>query len=181
MDTLADTIVEESKVDLPIASVPPKAPWHVTTSWTDERVEQLKTLWLAGLRSCSEIAKELGDDISRNAVVGKVHRLGLPHRGKGDSQPRPRRQSGPRRATQRKVRAPGELEVIPLPPQRPEAIPLAQRKTLLELKNHHCRFPYGDPGTVDFFFCGASGANVTAGIPYCAGHAVVCVQRTERC
>ena len=45
-------------------------------SWTDERVERLSTLWLGG-RSASQIATELGEGVSRNAVIGKVHRLGL--------------------------------------------------------------------------------------------------------
>src|SRR5579862_5650310 len=45
-------------------------------SWTDERIEQLKSLWTEGL-SASHIAKVMGGGISRNAVIGKVHRLGL--------------------------------------------------------------------------------------------------------
>ncbi|MGI3903309.1 MAG: GcrA family cell cycle regulator [Janthinobacterium lividum] len=45
-------------------------------SWTDERVDRLSTLWLEG-RSASQIAAELGEGVSRNAVIGKVHRLGL--------------------------------------------------------------------------------------------------------
>ena len=45
-------------------------------SWTDERVERLSTLWLEG-RSASQIAAELGGGVTRNAVIGKVHRLGL--------------------------------------------------------------------------------------------------------
>ena len=45
-------------------------------SWTDERVERLSALWLEG-RSASQIAAELGEGVSRNAVIGKVHRLGL--------------------------------------------------------------------------------------------------------
>ncbi|MBE7219728.1 MAG: GcrA cell cycle regulator, partial [Caulobacteraceae bacterium] len=45
-------------------------------SWTEERVERLSTLWLEG-RSASQIAAELGEGVSRNAVIGKVHRLGL--------------------------------------------------------------------------------------------------------
>ncbi len=44
-------------------------------SWTDERIEHLKTLWGQG-KSASDIAEELGD-VSRNAVIGKAHRLGL--------------------------------------------------------------------------------------------------------
>ena len=47
-------------------------------SWTDERVETLKTMWAEG-KSASQIAKELGG-VTRNAVIGKVHRLGLSNR-----------------------------------------------------------------------------------------------------
>jgi len=50
-------------------------------SWTDERVEKLKGLWADGL-SASQIAKDLGG-VTRNAVIGKVHRLGLPARTPG--------------------------------------------------------------------------------------------------
>ena len=60
-------------------------------SWTDERVELLRKLWLEGL-SASQIASELSNGITRNAVIGKVHRLGLSGRAKAPSQatPRPR-------------------------------------------------------------------------------------------
>jgi GcrA cell cycle regulator len=60
-------------------------------SWTDERVEQLRKLWLDG-RSASQIAAELANGITRNAVIGKVHRLGLSGRVKspGQAAPRPR-------------------------------------------------------------------------------------------
>ncbi len=53
-------------------------------SWTDERVETLRRMWLEG-QSASQIAKELGG-VTRNAVIGKVHRLGLSNRG-GDGLP----------------------------------------------------------------------------------------------
>jgi len=60
-------------------------------SWTDERVEQLRKLWLDG-KSASQIAAELSNGITRNAVIGKVHRLGLSGRVKSPTQaaPRPR-------------------------------------------------------------------------------------------
>ncbi|SDL16865.1 GcrA family cell cycle regulator [Paracoccus chinensis] len=54
-------------------------------SWTDERVETLKRMWAEG-QSASQIAKELGG-VTRNAVIGKVHRLGLSNRVEGDDQP----------------------------------------------------------------------------------------------
>lgn len=52
-------------------------------SWTDERVETLKRMWGEG-HSASQIAKELGG-VTRNAVIGKVHRLGLSNRGTGSA------------------------------------------------------------------------------------------------
>jgi len=52
-------------------------------SWTDERVELLKKMWGEG-QSASQIAKELGG-VTRNAVIGKVHRLGLSNRATGGS------------------------------------------------------------------------------------------------
>ncbi len=58
-------------------------------TWSHNRVEQLKKLWEAGL-SASQIAAELGN-VSRNAVIGKVHRLGLSGRGKSLSSAAPRR------------------------------------------------------------------------------------------
>src|SRR5947209_18584639 len=60
-------------------------------TWTDDRVEQLKKFWEAGL-SASQIAAELGN-VTRNAVIGKVHRLGLSGRAKSPSSaaPRPRK------------------------------------------------------------------------------------------
>ena len=54
-------------------------------SWTDERVEKLKELWGEGM-SASQIAKALGG-VTRNAVIGKVHRLGLSNRGSGGAAP----------------------------------------------------------------------------------------------
>ena len=65
-------------------------------SWTDERVETLKRMWNEG-QSASQIAKELGG-VTRNAVIGKVHRLGLSHRVGGAGSPRTsdrRTRSGP--------------------------------------------------------------------------------------
>jgi GcrA cell cycle regulator len=58
-------------------------------SWTDERVELLRKLWSDGL-SASQVAAELGPGITRNAVIGKIHRLGLAERAKTTSALRPR-------------------------------------------------------------------------------------------
>ncbi|WDR07010.1 GcrA family cell cycle regulator [Devosia rhodophyticola] len=70
-----------------------------TSGWTDERVEILKKLWMDGL-SASQIAGELGQGVTRNAVIGKVHRLKLSARAKPtNSTPRsrPAARTAPRR------------------------------------------------------------------------------------
>ena len=60
-------------------------------SWTDERVETLKKMWGEG-QSASQIAKELGG-VTRNAVIGKVHRLGLSNRAGASTTPAPEKKS----------------------------------------------------------------------------------------
>lgn len=60
-----------------------------SVTWNDERVEQLKKLWAEG-KSASQIAAEIGG-VSRNAVIGKVHRLGLSGRPKAGGSPKPRK------------------------------------------------------------------------------------------
>src|SRR5215472_15870446 len=88
--------------------------------WTDERVEVLKKLWLEGL-SASQIAKQLGG-VTRNAVIGKVHRLGLSGRA-APSQPsrpvyrpqRPRVAQAPVAPAPRRVAEPVIRAQVPAP------------------------------------------------------------------
>jgi GcrA cell cycle regulator len=149
-------------------------------SWTDERVEQLKKLWADGL-SASQIAAELGG-ITRNAVIGKVHRLGLSGRAKSPSSasPRPRKARSPMmrigRASIRGNTALAhafELEAEAVPELIENIIPIGQRRTILELNEQTCRWPIGDPGSSDFFFCGG---NTITGLPYCAYHSRIAYQ-----
>jgi GcrA cell cycle regulator len=149
-------------------------------SWTDERVELLKKLWSDGL-SASQIANELGS-VTRNAVIGKVHRLGLSGRAKSPSSaaPRPRK---PRTHSMLRVRpavrgntalaASYELDLEPEPELLDNIIPIGQRCTLLELNEGKCRWPIGDPGSPEFFFCGGKPSE---GVPYCGYHARVAYQ-----
>ena len=154
-------------------------------SWTDERVETLKKLWAEG-HSASQIAAELGG-VTRNAVIGKVHRLGLAGRAKSPSSaaPRPRKP----RAASHMMRVPRtsmrgntalahayDLDIEPEPELVDNVIPLGQRRSLLELTEETCRWPIGDPGTPDFFFCG--GPAITS-LPYCAYHSRVAYQPTN--
>src|SRR6266446_3684350 len=126
-------------------------------TWTDERVELLKKLWSDGL-SASRIAGELGG-ITRNAVIGKVHRLGLAGRAKAptSSMPRPRK---PRSSHAFVV-----YEIEPEPEPIENIIPIGQRCSLLDLTEGKCRWPIGDPGQAEFFFCGGKAIE---GLPYCA-------------
>jgi GcrA cell cycle regulator len=124
--------------------------------WTDERIAQLKAMWEIGM-SGGQIAAELGD-LTRNAVIGKVHRLGLQNRVKATSyKPLPRKPN--RDTTQHKVES------------RP--IPRKQRRTLFQLTSTTCRWPIGDPGTKDFYFCGDVSKG---GGSYCADHCVLAYQ-----
>src|SRR5262249_2718603 len=151
-------------------------------TWTDERVETLKKLWTDGL-SASQIAAELGG-ITRNAVIGKVHRLGLSGRAKSPSSPAPRPRKAPPHAHMLRVSRPSirgntalaqayELDVELEPELLDNVIPLGQRRTLLELNEETCRWPIGDPGHPDFFFCG--GQTITR-LPYFAYHSRVAFQ-----
>jgi GcrA cell cycle regulator len=150
-------------------------------SWTDERVELLKKLWSDGL-SASQIAGELGG-ITRNAVIGKVHRLGLSGRAKspsaGVARPRKARAPGMMRVSRGAIRGNTALahayehELEPEPELIENIIPLGQRRTILELNEDTCRWPIGDPGSPDFFFCGGHTVN---GLPYCGYHSRVAYQ-----
>jgi GcrA cell cycle regulator len=151
-------------------------------TWTDERVEILKKLWSEGL-SASRIATELGG-VTRNAVIGKVHRLGLAARAKSPSATGPRQRKPRSHAQMLRVSRPSvrgntvlaqvfDLDVEPEPELLDNVIPLGQRRTLLELTEQTCRWPIGDPGHSDFFFCG--GQTIT-GLPYCAYHSRVAYQ-----
>jgi GcrA cell cycle regulator len=156
-------------------------------TWTDERVELLKKLWTDGL-SASQIAAELGN-VTRNAVIGKVHRLGLSGRAK-DVKAIPAA-SRPRKIT-RAPSAPAPitpqplsnvvLAPIPLQAERdmPDiavddevAVPMSERVTIMDLRESMCRWPMGDPTKPEFRFCGAR--SIT-GLPYCTHHARIAYQ-----
>ena len=157
-------------------------------SWTDERVELLKRLWSEGL-SASQIANQLGE-VTRNAVIGKVHRLGLSGRAKAPvpaARPRKERDGRPER-TQRPLTqgntalaaAPEEApEPTPAPAPEPRAdnvVAIGQRCTIMNLTETTCRWPMGEPGTDSFHFCGGKS---NPGAPYCAHHARIAYQPVQ--
>lgn len=147
-------------------------------SWNDERVDLLKKLWSEGL-SASQIAGRLGS-VTRNAVIGKVHRLGLSGRATTtrmkSHRPRPRvnavkRPPKPRFAnvgnTALRALYQGDAEPY-VPPAEEMVIPVAERKSIQSLEETHCRWPIGDPQEAEFHFCGK---HKVAGLPYCEHHA----------
>lgn len=133
-------------------------------SWTDERVEALRKLWMEG-RTASQIAKELGD-VTRNAVIGKVHRLGLSGR------PSPIKRKQKRTTEVVKKAKPTQKIVQNVQPIRSivqDEVAVAGGASLLDLKERMCKWPIGDPKSSNFRFCGQKSSD---GLPYCEHHAM---------
>jgi GcrA cell cycle regulator len=144
--------------------------------WTDERVETLKKLWLDGL-SASQIAKHLGG-VTRNAVIGKVHRLGLSGRATPSQPARPTFKAP--RPPRPVVSQPVARRSVEHPPvQAPRPITYVEEPgtaTVLTLGAHMCKWPIGDPSTDNFTFCGRRSAEEG---PYCVEHARVAYQPAQ--
>ncbi len=118
--------------------------------WTPDRVKTLMALWAEGI-STLEIGRRLG--VTKNSVVGKVHRLGLPKR------------QSPINSTPRTPRVSKPAEPVRL---KPQPIPIsADMVKMEELTSGMCNWPEGEPGSEDFRFCGQPSLE---GKPYCAGH-----------
>ena len=152
-------------------------------TWNDERVDALKKLWADGL-SASQIAGRLGG-VTRNAVIGKVHRLGLAGRAttsrmKSHRLPRVRTGQAVKRGLMMRARPIGGVADSPLkslyladiepyvPPAEELVIPLNERKYIQTLTESCCRWPIGDPQQPEFHFCGRK---KIPGLPYCEVHA----------
>lgn len=163
--------------------------------WTDDRVELLKKLWADGL-SASQIANRLGG-VTRNAVIGKVHRLGLAGRATTSRSrtPRPRNRVShlPLRPTRVQYRTNGNaalkpvfvpveqptvaLTIVPAVVVQEQVAPSVLRVGLLDLRENMCRWPIGDPQDDGFHFCGCVKA---PGISYCDNHARQAFQPVAR-
>jgi GcrA cell cycle regulator len=159
--------------------------------WTEERVAELKKLWAEG-HSASQIAKRLGN-VTRNAVIGKVHRLGLSGRAT-PSRPvkrpprlaRPKPQQVPRQATVRTTntgavavrdQAAAAPHVEAETRVEPQRLPNGDMVTVLTVKDSMCKWPIGDPADSAFGFCGHATVESS---PYCADHARVAFQPAKK-
>ena len=157
-------------------------------SWTDERVETLKKLWQEG-HSASQIAKQLGG-VTRNAVIGKVHRLGLSGRAAPSQPTRPLYKPArpPRPAVSQAQPAASHSApiarrtdpVISRPVISTPVVPYIEEPgtaTVLTLGAKMCKWPIGDPAESTFGFCGRASSNAS---PYCAEHARVAFQPAKK-
>jgi GcrA cell cycle regulator len=169
------------------------------SGWTDERVELMRKLWDEGL-SASLIAGKLGGT-TRNAVIGKVHRLGI-QRGR-----LPRREGmiRPTRRVEKPMSAKGKRVLTPLIVKQLRRLSAEMREAeqtqplpllpiapisgreealtgvaLLELERHHCRWPIGDPRDADFRFCGKPKMFGSSYCPDCRARAYTKPYRTGK-
>ena len=149
-------------------------------AWTDDRVELLKKLWAEGL-SAAQIANKMGG-VTRNAVIGKVHRLGLsgratPAKPQRGCSPAAERKSGSSSSAP-KERRPEVKSVIPEPEFiAPLVLDTGYRTTVSTIGNNMCKWPLGDPAREDFHFCGQK---TLSGKSYCAYHAHLAFQPPQR-
>ena len=137
-------------------------------SWTDEKVEKLKDLWAKG-HTASEIANMLGDT-TRNAVIGKAHRLDLEARAPSkETSPSGKQEARPARKAQQPMSRKSKFKSILLDknfePEKP---------TSLEgLTDSTCRWPIGHPDEEKFYFCGRKPIE---DFPYCKLHVLYAFQ-----
>ncbi|MCF8495604.1 MAG: GcrA family cell cycle regulator [Alphaproteobacteria bacterium] len=137
-------------------------------SWTQDRVDLLTKLWGEG-KTAAEIAQTLGG-VTRNAVIGKAHRLELSGRISPIQQNKilpPKKNASSR-------------EALPKPVAQ-ASVRVSERNApkvqLTDLGPRMCRWPLGDPREENFGFCGCDSLG---GLPYCADHAKLAYQAATR-
>jgi GcrA cell cycle regulator len=154
-------------------------------TWPQWRVDRLRDLWTIG-KTASQIAVLLGGGLTRNAVVGKAHRMGLI--GRPSPIVRDGRGRQPRAPKTRQPAAEGHLAVLQArerseqaktaqrlhPPVVPPAPP--PRPVLERVSQRTCAWPIGDPKKPGFHFCGAT--PVLEGDSYCAPHQAGAYQKS---
>lgn len=137
-------------------------------SWTDERVTLLRQLWGEG-KTAAEIAKRLGGGLTRNAVIGKAHRLRLSNRVS------PIQQND-------NVKKPLAVAAIAVAEPVRSVVAAAVVRSggvkMADLRERMCRWPIGDPKDVEHFhFCGEG---AVPGMSYCAEHARAAYQTATK-
>jgi GcrA cell cycle regulator len=148
-----------------------------TGTWNPERIEELKSCVERGM-TCSQIAAAIG--VSRNAVIGKIHRLGISSGRPAGAPERancPPRARHPRGPTQRRLLrlayAQASLDEI-----MSDVVVISLHPcSLIDIDPHQCRWPIGDPAATNFMFCGN---DAIAGLTYCVGHARMAYRPASR-
>ena len=142
----------------------------LTLSWNEELMGRLETLYRTGL-SFRDIADTLS--VSRNAVIGKVHRMNLPRRT--EAMVVVRKPEAPR-APRIRIRVPVVTKPKPAPEPEPEVESNAAPCSLIMLTDATCRYPLwnGGPRFAERMYCGSPTARMSAGQPYCQKHARLC-------
>lgn len=150
----------------------------MSQDWSPDRIKLLTDLWNEGLAT-GEIGRRLG--FTKNAVIGKAHRLGLAKRQSPIQRTapapvpakRPQREAPPPRgkpAAQVKAEAPApkpQPVEVPIPVIKTKRLGPQEAVTLDRLGHGMCCWPIGEPGTPEFRFCGEE---TLPGKPYCAEH-----------
>lgn len=156
-------------------------------SWTDERIKEARDLWDLGW-SGGQIARKMGGGLTASAIIGKIYRLVLQEKKKDPNWvPSPVRskkselnsalpaQKSQKSLPRGKITATSFTDVNGPTMEVEEVveivddIPIAQRRTLVELRATNCRWPIGDPLKSDFYFCGFI-KDESEKIPYCQHH-----------
>lgn len=137
-------------------------------SWTPDRVAALERLWTDGL-SAREIAARL-PGITRNAVLGKLHRMGRLGRGRPTVSAKSRKVKPPSGPAGRRRKPPPASAARPSLAEAPTWVGEVASVALLQA--WHCRWPIGDPRAPDFAFC----RRRVAIRPYCADHRAAAYQ-----
>ena len=123
--------------------------------WDEDKLNKLKKLWDEGL-PITKIGNEIG--VSRNAIAGKAHRMGLPKRNS------PISKSGDPRKNQ-------DVNVV-----NSKQLPLKILLREVEWSRNRCCWPIGDPKLPGFYFCGTS---IVPGRPYCEEHSNLAYTNTR--
>ncbi len=144
-----------------------KAVVSVAVEWSVAQINELVRLWGEG-HSARVVGQRL--ERSRNAVIGKVHRLGLAKRlSTAGERKKPGRKKGNPGAFRKSRAKPPELHVVRIKPIRAREVPPPEARmiSLLDLGARDCRWPIGHPGEPGFAFCGA---RAFATFSYCEHH-----------
>ena len=139
-------------------------------SWTEEREQKLRELWKKGY-TASQIAEMLGGDTTRNAVIGKAHRLKLAARAISKQSKNPKKQvtASDLKKEERYISRKSRFKSLLLDKNFEAENP----KKLEELSDKNCRWPMGHPDEENFYFCGR---NPVEGFSYCKLHILYAFQ-----